>query len=372
MKKQILVLLAVILAVGISSSYGQLAPRPVTCLSADALHPIPGNPYTYEVNVPTPPGTKEYLWFVTQDPNFIAAGTLTANRESVPASSVLAATGTGYNDATTGTAQLSLTWKSFAYNPAQPVFVVIQVKNTSSGTDACVSQNLKVYKIQPLNAFTLDIANQNATQVTQPGYGTNIPRCISDIVSSTYVPESSVGAGDDGILYDFGQDVLYYEVVAANWSEAWRPSVMLSGFDPLEHVTVEYSTDAAWTTPVAMTDAGGGLYTTTTTVTPASGSFVGSAGQSIFIRVTLDHSDLVNPSALGLTDQTIVLAVDGVTVPASGTGVGDVHTDPGGTPSTCPWVDAFANDIATQTLKARPDVISNTGLPVLPFLPVRP
>ncbi|NVO18394.1 MAG: hypothetical protein HXX13_01765 [Bacteroidetes bacterium] len=372
MKKQLFLLLVAILAISISSTYAQLTPRPVTCLSADALHPIPGNPYTYEVNVPTPPGTKEYLWFVTQDPNFIAAGTLTTNRETVPSSTVVAATGTGYNDPTTGTSQLSLTWKSFAYNPANPVFVVIQVKNTSSAGDACVSQNMKVYKIQPLNAFTLDIANQDASQVTQAGYGTNIPRCIHDIVTSTYVPESAPGAGDDGVLMDFGQDILYYEVVAANWSEAWRPSIQLTGVDPLEHVTVEFSNNAAWTTPVTMTDAGGGLYTTTATVTPASGTFVGSAGQSIFIRVTLDHSDGVNPSYMGLTDEAITLAVDGMTVPSTGTGVGDVHTVAGGTPSTCPWVDGFANDVAVQTLKARPDIISNTGMPVLPFLPVRP
>jgi len=121
-----------------------------------------------------------------------------------------------------------------------------------------------------------------------------------------------------------------------------------------------------------MTDAGGGLYTTTGTVTPASGTFVGSAGQSIFIRVTLKHSDGVNPSYMGLTDETVVLAVDGITVPTIGTGVGDVHYQAGGTPSSCPWVDGFANDIASQTLKARPDVVSNTGLPVLPFLPVKP
>ena len=372
MKKQLFLMLIAIFAISISSTYAQLTPRAVTCLTADALHPIAGSPYTYQVNVPTPPGTKEYLWFVTQDPNFIAAGTLTANRETVPASSLLAATGTGYNDPTTGTASLSLTWKSFSYNPAQPVFVVIQVKNTSSGTDACLSQNMKVYKIQPLNAFTLDIANQNSAQVTQSGYGSNITRCIADIVSSTYVPESTPGAGDDGILYDFGQDIMYYEVVAANWSEAWRPSVMLSGVDPLEHVKVEWSNDAAWTTPITMTDAGGGLYTTTGTVTPASGTFVGSAGQSIFIRVTLKHSDGVNPSYMGLTDETVVLAVDGITVPTVGTGVGDVHYQAGGTPSSCPWIDGFANDIASQTLKARPDVVSNTGLPVLPFLPVKP
>ena len=113
MKKQLLILLMAMFAVGISSSYGQDCPipRPVdpTCLTSDALHPVAGTPYDYTITVPTPPGTKEYTWFVTQDQNFIASGILTANREMVPASLLIAATGVGYNDPLTGTNNVNIT-----------------------------------------------------------------------------------------------------------------------------------------------------------------------------------------------------------------------------------------------------------------------
>jgi hypothetical protein len=367
MKKQLLMILVAVFAIGLSTTYGQLVPRPITCLSSDALHPVAGTPYNYTVNVPTPPGTKTYTWLVTQDQTFVTAGNLVATPQAV-GGPILAAADSWYNTATLDAVTISLTWQSFAYDPANPVFVVIFVKNT---TATCVSQNVKVYKIEPNNAFTLDIANQNATMVTQAGYGTNIDRCISDIVSSTYS-----ATAPEGILNDYGVDYLYYEVVAANWSEAWRLSVQLTNIDPLEHVTVEWTKDATYATGlVAMTGSAVGtgatpaVYTTTTNVTPTSGTFVGAAGESIYIRVTLDHSDLTNPSWEGLTDEVIALAVDGVTQPSTGTGVGDVHTAAGGTPSSCPWVDGFANDIAQQTLKARPDIQAVTPTPFLPTKP---
>jgi hypothetical protein len=367
MKKQLVILLMVFFAIGLTSAFGQLAPRPITCLSSDALHPVAGTPYSYTVNVPTPPGDKTYTWLVTQDQTFVTSGNLVATPQVV-GGSILAAASGWYNTPTLDAVTISLTWQSFAYNPANPVFVVIFVKNT---TASCVSQNVKVYKIEPNNAFTLDIANQNAARVTQAGYGTNIDRCISDIVSSTYDATSP-----EGIINDYGADTLYYEVVAANWSEAWNPSVQLTNIDPLEHVTVEWTKDATYAggfnAMAGATNGTGGtptVYTSATNVTPTSGTFVGATGESIYIRVILDHSNLTDVSWEGLTDQVIALAVDGVTVPTTGTGVGDVHTEAGGSPSTCPWVDLFANDIATQTLKSRPDIQAVTPTPFLPTKP---
>ena len=81
-------ILVAIFAIGLSSSYGQTVTCPIprtvdpVCLPSDALHPVAGTPYNYIVSVPTPPGTKEYTWFVTQDQAFMAAGVLTANRET--------------------------------------------------------------------------------------------------------------------------------------------------------------------------------------------------------------------------------------------------------------------------------------------------
>jgi len=367
MKKQLFMILVAVLAIGLSGAFGQLAPRPVTCLTADALHPVAGTPYTYTVNVPTPPGSKTYTWLVTQDQTFVTGGALVATPQAVPGP-ILAASSAWYDIPTLDQPSISLTWQSFAYNPANPVFVVIFVRNVGA---ECTSQNVKVYKIQPQNSFTLDIANHDASRTLVPGYGTNINRCISDIVSASYS-----ATAPDGVLTDFGHDYLYYEVVAANWSVAWNLSVQLTGIDPLEHVTVEWTKDPTYAAGYhAMTGSAVGtgavpaLYTSAVNVTPSTGTFVGAAGESIYIRLTLLHSDGTNPSWEGLTDEAIALAVDGVTVPATGTGVGDVAITAGGTPSTCPWIDGFVNDIAYQTLKARPDI---QAVAPTPFLPTKP
>ena len=372
MKKQLLILIVVFFAIGFSTAYGQLVPRPVTCLTPDALHPIAGQPYLYEVVVPTPPGTKEYTWFVTQDQHFINVGVLTGNREIVGTSALVAATGTGYNDPLTGAASVSITWQSFAYNPAQPVFVVIQVKNAASTPDACLSQNMKVFKIVPTNAFTLDIANlmagasPNVAGTLVAGYGSNLDKCIHDIVDAQYD-----ATAPEGVVYDFGVDYMFYEVVAANFTISWKPTFQLNGIDPLETVTVEWATDKNFTTPHAMT-LGGGIWASADVYTAvAPGGAVGPGGESIYVRVTLDHSNGANKYQ-GLTDEVAVLAVDGLTnLGVAGSELGDVHTVAGGgPPAVCPWVDGYANDIAQQTLKPRPDITAPT-MPAPGLLPVK-
>jgi len=362
MKKQFFLVVMAVFAVSITSVYGQLAPRAITCLSADALHPIAGTPYTYEVTVPTPPGTKTYLWRVTQDQQFIVNKILVATPEIPGTSAFLAAAGANYNVGTVDGNSISLTWNSFTYDPANPVFVIINVVN-DNGT--CSPNNMKVYKIQPINAFTLDIANLDRNQVLQPGYGTNIDRCISDIVSADYDPTAP-----EGVIYDFGADTLYYEVVAANWSDAWLPSLTITGYDPEETIAeVVWSTTSNFATTHAMNLAAG-VYTSVDNVVPSTGTTVGAAGESIFIRIIIDHSNGAN-NYEGLTAEQIAVAVDGITLLTATPPLGDVHHDNGPNTPPCPTpvVDGFANDIAYQTITPRPDVQAVTPTP---FLPVKP
>jgi hypothetical protein len=373
MKKQLLIMIVVLFTISFSTAYGQLAPRSVTCLTADALHPVAGQPYTYDVAVPTPPGTKEFTWFVTQDQHFINAGVLTSTREVVATSSLIAATGTGYNDPATGTNTLSLTWKSFVYDPAAPVFVVIQVRN-DAGAGGCVSQNMKVYKIMPQNSFTLDIANlntggsPNVAGTLVAGYGANLDKCIHDIVDARYDATSP-----EGVIYDFGVDYMFFEVVAANFSTSWKPSFTLSGVDAEEAVTVEWATDKAFTTPHALTLAAGVWSSAAVYTAVAAGGAVGPTGESIYVRVTLDHSATNNYE--GLADEPVVLAVDGLTnLAVAGSEIGDIHYQAGATlpAQACPWVDGYANDIATQTLKPRPTINAGGTMPAPGLLPVKP
>jgi hypothetical protein len=374
MKKQLfLILLIAFFAISLSSTFGQVTcpvPRTVDpiCLPSDALHPVAGTPYNYVVSVPTPLGTKEYTWFVTQDPAFIAAGVLTAIREFPIPSLHIAATGSGYNDPLTGSNTLSITWKSFVPDPLLPVFVIINVKNTASTPDACVSQNMKVFKILPVNAFTLDIANVNAAGVSQ-AYETPIDRCIHDVVTATYN-----ATAPEGVLYDFGIDYLYYVITAANFSTSWKPSAQLTGVNAQETVTaVEWArpTDFAFATPHAMPLAAGTYTSTDPVLVLAASGFVGAAGECILIRVTIDHTNAALQYQ-GLTDEVITLAVDGITALTATPPIPDVHyssTLPVAN-ANCGLPDGFLFDKAQQTLKPRPDITA-PAMPAPGLLPVK-
>lgn len=381
MKKQILLLVMALFAISMSNAYGQITcpvPRAIdpTCLPNDALHPLPGVLYNYTINVPTPVGAKEYIWFVTQDKKFIDPATgLTSNRE-LTSGDFLAAVGAGYNDPAAAGVTLELTWKSFTYDPAKPVFVVVQVKSTVAGS--CSPNNLKVYKIMPVFAFTLDIANVQSKATA--AYETNTSRCISPIVSADY------DVATDGVLYDFGTDTLFYVVTAANFSTSWRPSLQIDAINPLETVvSVDWfrPTDAALATPKPMPLVSGNLYTATDPVLAldASGT-VSIAGECILIRVVIDHTTATTQYE-GIVDELIIVAVDGKTDLAAvlpAVPRGDIHFSSlvGGATAAadCGKEDDFRNDVATQTLVARPDIQSATpavpGPGNSPFLPVKP
>src|SRR3989339_833928 len=107
MKKQISILILALLA-SVAVSFGQnaltntptlLNPRAmdVTCLSADALHPVAGTPYTYAVTVPTPVGTKTFKWLVTQEKTFLTAGLLNETDTEIVGGTHVAAAGTELN-----------------------------------------------------------------------------------------------------------------------------------------------------------------------------------------------------------------------------------------------------------------------------------
>jgi hypothetical protein len=372
MKKQLLIVLMALFAIGLSSTYGQVTcPVPrfdITCLPGDALHPVAGTAYDYIVSVPTPPGTKEFTWFVTQNPAFIAAGVLTANRETNPGLHIAVA-GAGYNNPPASNT-LSITWKSWVPDPLLPVFVVINVKNTDLAPGICAINNMKVFKIEPINAFTLDIVNVNATGVAQP-YDTPIDRCIHDIVTATYD-----ATAPQGVIYDFGVDYLYYAVTAAKFSTSWRPSVQLTNVNAQETITaVEWARpdNFAFVAPNAMPLAAG-IYTSTdpVLVLDPSGT-VGVAGECILIRVTIDHTNGVGFQYQGLADETITLAVDGVTQLALPTPIPDVHYS-NNFPvanSNCGLADGFLYDKTDQTLKARP-TITAPAMPAPGLLPVKP
>jgi len=379
MKKQFLFFTIFVLAIfaGSSKVFGQqltgnIATCPVptaidpTCISSDAFHPIPGTPYMYEITVPNiAAGSGEYTWYVTQDPNFVAAGVLNnATADGVPGNFIAgigAGGGTYNNSAASGTNQIEIIWNSFAHDPANPVFVVIQVR----GTDAadCPVNNLKVYVIEPVNAFTLDIAAvTDAAAGSDVTYGATAVSCFPDVVSATW------DATNAEVDYDFGTSYLYFMVTAANYTTSWRPSFQVSGIDgAIQEVALDWalsSTPTAWNN-VPFTGTApdyNGIYTDAAVIVDvqdASGT-VGAAGECILVRLTVTHNHYE-----GIVDQPITVAVDGETQLAMATPMKDVHH------VDCSD-DGFTNDVATHTLESRPDVQDNTAPASDDFLPIGP
>jgi len=370
MKKQILILSVAFLA-SVTVVFAQapnlggaatcITPTTVTCLTSDELHPVPGTDYDYTVNVPTPPGTKYYNWFVTQDQNFITGSTLTTAIEANNGTGAhIQATGAGYNDPGTiptpgtGTNTINITWKSFTHDPAAPVFLVIYVQND----DACTTDNIQVYVIEPAHAFTLDIANIGIDGSAQ---GDDFEMCVSDVVSAVY------NLGTSTVDMDYGVNYMFFIVNAANYTHSWQPSFQVGGLAGSRTVTAvdwAYPAEAVTGTWNATVGAGANWTAAGATVpyVSATAGTVGPLGECIIVRVTVD-----NNQAETIVDTPISLAVDGIMRdPALGTYVtatfGDIHH------STCTQ-DGFDNDVITQVLTARPDIHSATGTPVLPFEP---
>lgn len=353
MKKQIFILVFLVLATfaNVTKSYGQLAPRILSCTVDGPLLPSIGATYTYSVNVPnsTAYSGLTYQWFVTKDKSFVSP-TKIAN-----ATGYDAVVASGSFDAAANTvAGVSITWKTTA-TPTDPYFLVVNVKGNNG---SCDTKNMKIYKIIPTNMFTLDIANingaSNAGFVAATGIANSISQCISDITSITWASTDALNA-----TYDFGANTLIWEVSAANWGTSWTPTLRTSGIDAGEGVTLTWNTAADGTGTggsfTAGTTSNNTDWTTATNVTSAA--YVGATGQNIFIRMVLDHST-AGKQFDGTTDETITLSIDGT----NASGNKDVHYSNSlpAVNTLCGLDDGFTYDYAIQTLKARPDVTSNT------------
>ena len=328
---------------------------------------VAGTPYTYEVVVPAPPGTKSFRWYVTQDQNFALSGNYNWDTAE-PAdgtSSILASGEAHYDILSEGETSIELVWQSFVLATDEYVFVVVYVENV----DDCTTNNLKVYRIRPLHAFTLDIANVDSVLNVTAADG--FEQCVDDVQDAVFDPDF----GDDGgIVYDFGQDILYYVVAAANFSGAYQLSVNLDGLQgPTPSGADGQEAMLYWDYTFAglAGNPNGQSIVNNTPVSfnvDAQSSPVGQDGELIFLKVIIDHNSF--EAADGAEGYTYTLAIDGVLVDDTGTPLayddyGDLHH------GTCDQ-DGFLNDYTTQVLKARPTINSVSPAPPDGFLPITP
>lgn len=371
MKKQLFFLSFLLLSFIVSNrAFGQNLTAPVVCQAAqvieclpgDALHVIPGTPYLYTVTVPNiAANSGQFVWFVTQNPAFITTGVLNTASAENPAGTgtILAGVGAGGgsyldNPAGTGTATIQLIWKAF--DPTLDVFVVIQV----TGTDAadCPVNNLKVYKILPQNAFTLDIANIDANAATPAALGWTLPisTCVPGIVTAKYDDATTT------VQYDYGQSYAYYLINAANFSTSYVLNFQINGVAAGEVVTAEwaYNTGPAltWTAMAVVGVPPAQLTATTTVNAQATNQTVGSSGECILVRLLLDHTTSIAVFNEGIVAQPVEMAIDGTT--GGALLLPDLHHAAG---TGCGLADGFTNDKAKHTLNPRPQIEPSTPTP---------
>lgn len=191
MKKQILLvaLLVVALFSSLTNALAQTpsaihysAPRPLSCVP-DALHPMAGQPWVYTAQASVP-GT--YHFYATKDASFIAATALRNATALTTPTDLLTASAT-YNSPNTANS-VEITWSSailantdYQGTPdatgatPSPTFVAVYF----ASADGC-SDNFKVWELDPLHGFTVDVLAIDPDAVaTLPSY-TVVPATCYD------------------------------------------------------------------------------------------------------------------------------------------------------------------------------------------------
>ena len=340
MKKQLL--LSVMAVMFTLTSFGQAlpgsAPRGVACVD-DPLHPMAGKRYIYKA---ASNQAGNYTFWATKDQNFItttatapiATTTNIATRLTTPTDLLYASS----NYATAAPQDtIGITWSDKIVSgttATAPTFVAVN-------QDGLCTNNFKVWPISPIKAFTVDIKNIEDATLVPKAYDTAEDQCIDKVRGAKY----AAGA----MVYDYGKDTLYFEVIAANFTSAYKPTFTITGLMPtataVQTGLVEWTYDNPATTP----------WTATTTWHAATDSVKTSAtntsnGVSIYARLIITNNNYE-----GINATPITLAVDGTNSVGDWDIVNNTVAAP--TPVTClPATGADQADAATQTLNPRPTV----------------
>jgi len=239
-----------------------------------------------------------------------------------------------YGDVATSD-KVTITWSdailaNTTYN-SNPTFVAVHYSGT-----AC-ADNMKAYQIDPIQAFVVDIKNIEDGAKSILGYDVAESQCIANIASATF--------DGTGMLYDYGVDTLYYEVVAANFTGSWDPTFVVSGLLASQASTLEwtYAQPSTWDA-LTVWNPENTLVSTNETNT--------SAGVSIYVRLIV-----ANNKYEGLTASTIRLAVDG----ENSLGHWDVVNADCSSPNA-----ADLADFAEQTINPRPKITAGTSSAIGP------
>ena len=346
MKKQILstmmlILTFVIAGYNVNAQTGAVHntnARPITC-ETGPLKPLAGVPYNYSATVNPAGGVA--TWFATTSPKFIENNQLLADSLKVKGDQyILDETNLGENLNSESNTNVGITWNTiglsnvdYTSGPVKPLFVGIMY---DAATDNCAN-NIQVWKIEPVNGFTLDITNVDGSGTPQ-AYGTNVIQCFDEVVSAAYDFTSNA------VNMDYGTQTLYYEVIAANFTNKFNAKFQLEGLETGQEATISWGySPSADTEVMTLTDDSYGPIEALTNETNTSN------GVSIYVKV-----EIANNHYEGLDNQIITLRVDGT----DAAGNEDVKPE-------CIPESAFS-DYASQTITARPDISDPTPSPFAP------
>ncbi|MCX6233722.1 MAG: hypothetical protein NT175_03215 [Bacteroidetes bacterium] len=355
MKKQFLFILILALLAGTSQVFAQAVggspPQPINC-AGTAANPIAGVPYDYSALIN--PALGSAYWYATNSTTFMTAGARPAGIELLAGGTVVEAA-TNYMDLTIGDASpttTNITWTSDGLAANTPptatdpptLFVALEYDAPAAGC----ANNVKVYPIRPINAFVVDIMNMTPGGTQTPsGYGVVETQCFAGVQSAVW---QAAPAPDGSIVYDFGTNVLYYEVIAANFTELYTPQFQISGLQGNQTADLDWGYTIGTYDHNVTTGSGNGIYASPDVLTDLTNT---STGVSIYVRLTMHNANWE-----GLAQLPVELAVDAVNSALQD----DVNN------ATC-LVNTPFEDNADQTVDPRPTV---TGVAPNTFLPVAP
>jgi len=297
MKKQIFILVLAFFAIGISTSFAQIASDPPTCV-ATALSPAVGSTYNYATTITALPGSYSgignYTWYITKNVNV-----LTGAPEAPNGPEFVASGSATYNTPTAGPGgnNLSIVWNSAALALNIPYYLVVKYSENNTLV-TCTASNMKVYRIKPVNTWWLKIASASDALGTAGG----VSVCAADLSKALMTENAGVGT----IEYLYGQNVLFAKISSTNYTGNWTPTMRVTGLfgdqtiASFTWVNIGGTTGSGTFTAASVDANGNGTYSTS-----AMPSLY--AGQDIAITLTLN-----NNHHEALADQPIALAINGI------------------------------------------------------------
>jgi hypothetical protein len=295
---------------------------------------LAGQPWTYSATASVP-GT--YHFYATKDASFIAATALNNASALVTPTDLLTASAT-YNTPNVASS-VEITWSSailagtvYGGTPGptnSPTFVAVYF----ASADGC-SDNFKVWELDPLHGFTVDVLAIDPDSLNRvPLYTLTPTTCYDNVESATYT--------GGAMVYNYGENYVYFEFVAANFTGSWTPTFALTGTNAVQTPTFEYTTNlpATWatTTWAPLVSATTSIATTETNT---------SNGVSVFVRVLIDHANFE-----GIAGQTLTMTVDGLNSAGEWDVINNLAVDP------CVLATgADQNDTATTRFTPRPAI----------------